>query len=171
MSKFLNGIFCLEGFWSTQSPSYSAIKPALKAVHESTGIRVIHHYPVTLAQLKKYINEWCSPEYSSYGVLCLSFHGDSGLIWVGSEIVTLDEIASWISGRGNGRMVYFSSCATLSMDMWRIRNFMELSNLSRLAGYENYVSIGEANKEDEETLYRLLTQNLSKKTAKTNRNA
>lgn len=169
MSKFLSGIFCLEGFWPTQNPSFSAIKPTLKAIQDSSGFRVIHHHPVTLPQLKKYISVWTTPKFHSYSVLCLSFHGESGAIYVGQEIVTLEEIADLIGGKGYGRMVYFSSCATLSVKQSRIMNFLKNCDLKRVAGYDHYVSISDAQIEDEETLYKLLSQNLSKTPLKTNK--
>lgn len=166
MSKFLNGIFCLEGFWPTETPSFSAIKPTLKAIQDSSGFRVIHHHPVTLPQLKKYITDWTKPKFHSYNVLCLSFHGGSGKIYVGQEVVTLEDIAELIGDHGNGRMVYFSSCATLYVEQKRIMSFLTKCNLKRVAGYEHYVSISDSQIEDEETLYKMLSQNLSKNSLK-----
>lgn len=136
MRHFSNlGIYCIEGFWPSQRPSYSAIKQSLDSIQSMTSVRVIHRSPVTLTQFYKFLTEWASSEFLNYQILILSFHGSSGAIYIGEVNVSLEEIATWIEGSGHNRMMFFSSCQTLKIPLSRIKNFILKSSLRGVAGW------------------------------------
>lgn len=84
--------------------------------------------------------------------LCLSFHGGRGGIYIGDVFVRLEEIADLIGNKGRRRKIFFSSCDTLNTPEKRIGLFMADTNIRRIAGYEDAVSIKQATKNDKKVL-------------------
>jgi hypothetical protein len=127
-------------------------------IHFRKNVRIIHHSPVTLLQFYNYLNEWAEPEYFSFQILALSFHGCPGHIFIGDVRISLEEIGDIINARGRGRMIFFSSCETLNIRSERIQKFLAQTKLTRISGYDDEISITGAKNNDQFALTRLICE-------------
>ncbi len=148
-------IYALEGYWPFQ-PLSGLLGGTLQEINRNYGIEYIHKAPLTLQQLKTALLQWTYPEMDSYDILCLSFHGDNGLIYIGNTRFYLEDIISIIGDSGRGRTVYFSSCYTLNIPPSKIRKFMKQTGLSRVIGFEDILPIERSVILDRRNLHMLL---------------
>ena len=148
-------IYALEGYWP-QTPSRGLLGSTLQEISRKHGITYIHKAPLTLQQLKTALLQWTFQEMDSYDILCLSFHGDNGLIYIGNTRFYLEDIISIIGNSGRGRTIYFSSCYTLNIPQAKIRQFMKQTGLSRVIGFEDSVPIEKSIIHDKRNLLMLL---------------
>jgi hypothetical protein len=110
--EYVKHICCLEGDWIRDLCIRQSIKSALDFLETNSAIKYIHRNCVTREQLRHYIKEFSLKKYEKYSILYLAYHGDPNLIYVGKDIVTLDELAEMAEGRLKNMIVHFGSCST-----------------------------------------------------------
>jgi hypothetical protein len=139
------GVFCLEGDWTERLTDRLSVEPQLRMLAKARHCAdVIHRDVATREEFAYYLDKWLAKRYESFGVGYMAFHGASGLIELGRDVLTLDEIAEMVRGRGGGRTVYFGACETLSAPDEELKRFCAETGFKALVGYTKYVDWLEA---------------------------
>jgi hypothetical protein len=142
----IKGIFCLEGEWSRNLAQASSVEPVLHLLKcwEPYRVPYIHRTVATPASLEKYLRIWAQKRYAAYPILYLAFHGNPGVICMGSVCrtdteVTLASLASVLQGRCKGRIIYFASCGTLDHGRHHLGRFLRDTGALAVCGYTREV--------------------------------
>lgn len=131
----LPGIFCLEGEWDPDLRRRQSVLPILELLERLDLARTIHRDVATRDELAFYLAKWGQKRYRDYEVLHLACHGDAGSIQLGRDEMGLEELAALVTGKSQGRVVYFASCLTLGLDEDRLVNFQKQTGAKAVVGY------------------------------------
>ena len=141
------GVFAFEGDWEQDLRDKSSMKPTLKTLHhltETGGFKFIHRRIDTAGELEYYVDKWLgeTPEenYDDYRVGYFAFHGEEGHISPGEGDVSLKRLGTWIKGRAQGRIIYFSSCSTLNLETKEIKSFLRSTKARAVVGFTKNVN-------------------------------
>ena len=134
------GIFCLEGDWWNNLKKPSSIEPVLHLLHQWETHRDVD----TIVSFEHYLRKWLTRSYSDYPILYLGFHGDEGCISIGDlrrsgSKVTLEELGAKLRGKCRGRIIYFSTCATMGIHYRRLDKFLAVTGALAVCGYTKNV--------------------------------
>jgi len=134
------GIFCVEGEWGTSLKDRTSVEGHLRLLeHRRFTHDVIHRDVATVTELNQYLERWLRPRYKSYSFGYLAFHGSRGAVQLGEQTVTLEEVATTLGGRAEGRTIYFGSCSTLAGPEQRLIDFCVDSGARAVVGYTKSV--------------------------------
>jgi len=136
--RALTGVFCLEGAWKRRLDDRASVLPTLEMLERLRIATYIHRDVGIRAELDLYLEKWGQLGYSHYEVLYFAFHGIPGAIEVGSETVTLAELAEKLDGKAEGRVVYFGCCLVMK-DKDAVAEFKNTTGAKAVCGYTKKV--------------------------------
>jgi len=67
-------------------------------------------------------------------------HGDAGLIRLGRDDVSLDELAEVLRGACKGKVIYFGSCLTLKQESKKLKSLAAVTGARAIVGYRRPVA-------------------------------
>lgn len=137
------GIFCLEGDWGGLTDRTS-VRLGLDMLITVRGGRLIHRNAATSAEFKHYLTQWSSSRYDSFPLAYFSYHGSPGVLHLGADDLTLDDLASMIDRRLSDRILYFASCGTLRASAPELSNFVDHIGAKAVVGYTKAVDLEES---------------------------
>jgi hypothetical protein len=136
----MKGLFCIEGFWYGDHRDSTSVQPILELVSRYSGLPYLHHRCATAEEFRYSIDRWKTKAFhKKYPILYLAFHGLKGLIKVGKEEITLNELAEMLETKCEGVIIYFGSCETMSLEKRKIQDFMQRTKTLALMGYRKEV--------------------------------
>jgi hypothetical protein len=137
----MKGIFCLEGFWFGDHRDDTSVEPILDLVHRFEKVPFVYHRCATRDEFAYSISRWKTKAFhNKYPLLYLAFHGEGGLIKIGHESITLDDLAELLGDKCKGVVIYFGSCATLDINRRRLQAFMASTRALAVLGYRKDVN-------------------------------
>jgi Family of unknown function (DUF6642) len=135
----------VEGQWENDLTKRGSVLPTLELLERLNKIRFIHRDTATREELQYFIGRWLLRRYADYEVGFFAMHGEPTQLCLSeSNNVELDELESWMSGRCEGRKLYFGSCAVLAAPQDRLVAFLHETKAPMLCGFTRYVDWVEA---------------------------
>ncbi len=120
----------------------SSVEPILSLLRQWDPFFVpyVHRDVGTRAEFDFYIRKWLTRRMSRFPILYLAFHGEENALRIGDprraiNRVTLEELASAMEGRCEGRIIYFGSCGTLALHGNSINAFLRRTGALAVCGY------------------------------------
>jgi hypothetical protein len=147
------GVFCLETPWSDSLTDRSSVRPLLEVLERSGVVTYAHRDAVTSDEFETYLRQWAQKRYARLGFAYLACHGDPGCVRVGGETYELERLADLLAGRLTGRVLYFSSCSTLDIELDRIEAFRAATDARAICGFTREVDWIEAAAFDLNVIY------------------
>ncbi|MES2431253.1 MAG: DUF6642 family protein [Bacteroidota bacterium] len=136
----MKGVFCIEGFWYGDQRDKTSVYPVLDVVHRYEGMPFIHHRCATVKEFEYCMSRWKTKSFhEKYPLLYLSFHGEKGIIKIGKETVSIDELADLLEDKCNGVIIYFGACSTVDIDKRKLQSFMNKTGTLAVFGYRKDV--------------------------------
>ncbi|MEO8771588.1 MAG: DUF6642 family protein [Ferruginibacter sp.] len=130
------GVFCLEGYWYGDHRDTTSMEPVLQLVQKFGNVPYLHHRCTTLEEFVASIKRWKIRSFNKkYPILYIGFHGDKGLIKVGKQKITIQELATLLGDKCSGAIIHFGSCSTMKFDRRLLMNFMEKTKVLGIMGY------------------------------------
>ncbi|MGB2567124.1 DUF6642 family protein [Micromonospora citrea] len=130
------GVFCVEGEWHDDLAERGSVLPTLELLERLGAIRFIHRDTATPQELRYFLERWLSRKYASYEVGFFALHGAPTQLKLSeSNKVGLAEIASWASGRCEGKRLYFGSCSVLRAPEATLAEFLRETKASMICGF------------------------------------
>jgi hypothetical protein len=137
----MNGIFCIEGFWYGDHRDTTSVYPVLELINRIEGLPYIHHRCGTIEEFVFSIERWKTRAFHiKYPILYLAFHGNKGLIKVGKQSVSLDELAEMLGTKCEGAVIYFGTCETMNIDKRLLQRFLEKTRVLSILGFKQEVN-------------------------------
>jgi hypothetical protein len=132
------GIFCIEGPWVNDHASSTSVAKALEFLSIIESVNVIHKQCQNEATFNDLIDDAMKKKYSKNSILYLAFHGEPGKLFVGrrKKTINLDDVASVIGKRANGKIIHFGCCSTLNVSGWELRRFLRITGALAISGYQ-----------------------------------
>ena len=139
MSK-AGGVFCFEGQWEEDLTKRGSVLPTLELLERLGSIRYIHRDTATAEELNYYLDAWLSRKYADYKVGFFALHGKPTQLCLSHRnTVEMDELAAWLSGRCEGRSLYFGSCSVLRASDRTLQEFLHETKASMLCGFTKVI--------------------------------
>lgn len=138
MGMARNGILCLEGDWEQGLKRTRSLVPVLELVQSQWGVPFIYRTASTRDEFRAVIQEWLKAKYKTYPVLYLGFHGLPGTLQIGGENIPISDLAEFAEG-GEGRLVHFGACETLSAHRIILNRFLEMTRFVAICGFKKEV--------------------------------
>ncbi|HMO63535.1 MAG TPA: hypothetical protein PKC39_15855 [Ferruginibacter sp.] len=137
----MKGIFCIEGFWYGDHRDPTSVYPVLELIHRINGLPYIYHRCGTVEEFIFSIERWKTKAFhKKYPILYLAFHGDRGVIKVGKETITLEQLAGILGTKCEGVVIYFGSCATMNVNKRLLQRFLEQTRTLSILGFRQEVN-------------------------------
>ena len=136
--RYAKKIACLEGQWEEWTHR-STVLPFLQALEawSETKSLFTHHTCNTRGELQYHVERLA--RHKSFDLVYLAFHGSPGCVEVGTDSLTLDELAIAFGTGLSERVVHFASCSTLDVDARHIRRFLRNTGVKMVSGYTSDV--------------------------------
>lgn len=136
----MNGVFCIESFWYGDHRDTTTVYPILDLIHRFNKMPYLHHRCGTIAEFKFSIMRWKTQSFhKNYPLLYLAVHGEKGVIKIGGEKISLNELAELMGTKCQGVVIYFGSCETLDIDQRQLKSFIEKTKVLAILGYKEEV--------------------------------
>lgn len=132
-------VFCLEGDWEENLKIHSSVSASLVFMEQNCGIKYIHKHCGTKDSLGYYLKKYKQKKYKDYSILYFAYHGKPGIIKVGKDKVTLDELAILLGDSCKDKIIHLGSCLTLSIDIRLINKFLEKTQALCVCGFKTSV--------------------------------
>ncbi|MFC0505724.1 DUF6642 family protein [Micromonospora costi] len=130
------GVFCVEGLWDNDLAQRGSVLPTLELLERLGTIRFIHRDTATPEELHYFLDRWLTRKYSTYEVGFFALHGSPSEVHLSdSHSVRLKEIASWMSGRCEGKRLYFGSCSALRASEGTLAEFLRETGAAMVCGF------------------------------------
>lgn len=137
----MNGVFCLEGFWYNDHRDKTTVYPILDLANRYYNVPFLHHKCGTKQEFIFSLKRWKTKSFhKKYPLLYLAFHGCNGMLKIGEEEITLNELEELLGDKCPGAVIYFSSCETLNVDRKKLLNFLERTKALAILGYRQKVN-------------------------------
>jgi len=134
------GVFCLEGEWGEELWNKDSVRPLLDILDTTApSFKFIHRRVATKGEFDHFVNHWTKSKYRDYKVLYLASHGESGVIGLDEESITLEDLQFAIDGRGKGRYIHLGACNVLKTSENNINNFIQETKVDGVIGYTKTV--------------------------------
>jgi len=135
------GIFCLEGDWEPDLRNRVTVDPLFQLLEHSNYPKIpyIRRDVGTVQEFEYYLKKWTLKRYIDYPILYFGFHGEPGLLQVGSSrkpITNLDWIEDKLAGKCNKCIIHFVSCGTLDIHGKRLNKFLRITQALAVCGYK-----------------------------------
>ena len=118
------------------------MEPALRCI-ESLGIAdVIHKDVATRAELEYYLDLWLGKRGTNmpgYQMGIFEFHGTRSTINLGSDDLSLSELADIIDGRAFNRVLFFGGCEVLAGSEQELKDFCRRTRAKGIVGFTKTV--------------------------------
>jgi hypothetical protein len=134
------GIFCVEGFWTTDLRTTWTVRTVLQFLKDNAGIPYVHNRAAARAQFEHHVSRFPQAAYRKYPILYLAFHGREGslCIW-GNDDYSLENITSLLQDKCHGRIVVLGGCSVLNIDKRKLKAFLRTMGALAICGYRNDV--------------------------------
>lgn len=129
------GVFCLEGEWSSRLTDARSVEPLLTVLKNSNRIKLVHRRVNSPEDFRERLTQWQQKRYSDYTLGYFGFHGTPGHLNMGRKRVPLEDVAECLSGRCQGKILYFGSCSTLRMTDEQIEFFLHTTGARSVIGF------------------------------------
>ncbi len=129
------GVFCVEGDWSSKLTDRSSVQPLLRALEGLNVVKVIHRSAGTRTELEHLLKRWVQKQYDDYMLGYLAFHGSPGLVHLGRDSVSLEELGELLEGACTGRVLHFGSCSVLKSAETSLKAFLHQTGARAVCGY------------------------------------
>ena len=142
-----SGVFAFEGDPEVDLRERYSVRPVLQFLNDLEGLKYIFRDIGTPEELEFYVKKWTQAKYSEYQVGYFSFHGSPGALWFPDSRksgISLDDLADWIDGRAEGRIIHFGACSVMRLGDRRLREFLETTGARAVTGYRTDVDWLEA---------------------------
>lgn len=136
------GVFAFEGDPEVDLRASHSVRPVLQFLSDLEVLKFIHRDIGTPEELEFYVKKWTQKKYSQYQVGYFSFHGSPGELWFPDNRrsgISLDDLADWIDGRAEGRIIHFGACSVMRLGDSRLRDFLERTGARAVTGYRKDV--------------------------------
>lgn len=145
MAVETKSIFCLEGDWSRSIKSRQSVEPLLQLLQDCGATTYVHRDVATRAELNHYLDRWLARGMTRFKIGYLGFHGSRHTLHLSrNESITLSELADELTGRCNGRLLYFGSCSTLAVQDSDLQDFCRQTSARGVVGYTKDVDFVES---------------------------
>lgn len=139
------GVWCLEASWGSDVTSPTSVRPILHVLatpNPDRKWRVPSFYArvATGEEFAHLLRRWSLKKHAKYAVLYIAAHGEPGGIAVGTERLSLDDIAYHLEGRCAGRVVVFGTCATMGATRRQLERFLVSTGAAAVMGYKTDVA-------------------------------
>jgi len=135
MRRYVPGIFCLEGGWSSDLRSRHSVLPLLEYLQAVGQVRFVHERAYTFAETIHLLRKWPQRQYERFSLGYFGFHGTAGKLHLGRRTLTLEELGDVLAGACSGRTIYFGSCSVLDLPRRQIERFRRKTDARCVAGY------------------------------------
>jgi hypothetical protein len=137
LAKFKKkNIFCIEGNWSNDLKDKASIRSALDFLEHNAEIKSIRKDCSTIDQFNVLLETSLQKAYKNYGIIYFAFHGKPGLLEIGKRTkLSVDEIANFLDGRAEDKIIHFGSCSTFDLDGWELRKLWKKTGALAISGY------------------------------------
>ena len=132
-------IFCLEGLWDQDLTKKSTILPILELLYLNDSIEYIYRDCATVGETEFYLLKWTQEKYANFPILFLAFHGQEGVINLGSAQYPVDRLSEVLEGKCQNAIIFFASCMTLHMNKKELRKILSRTNALAICGYRSDV--------------------------------
>ncbi|MGW5555603.1 DUF6642 family protein [Micromonospora sp. NPDC003944] len=130
------GVFCVEGQWHDNLEERGSVLPTLELLERLGALRYIHRDTATPQELRYFLERWLSRKYAAYEVGFFALHGAPTKLQLSdTHSVGLAEIASWLSGRCEGKRLYFGSCSSLRASDTTLAEFLRETKAAMICGF------------------------------------
>ncbi|MDP8943088.1 MAG: hypothetical protein M3N16_03070 [Actinomycetota bacterium] len=131
-------IFCLEGEWESELTDQQSVQPLLEVLKHAGGADYIHRRVATEAELDRLLGRWRG--HTSYEVLYLASHGESGALTLGEgDPVPLERLSEKLQDSCEDAVVHLSGCQTLRASDRSVRRFLDQTGAEAVCGYRRLV--------------------------------
>lgn len=136
----MKGVFCVEGFWYGDHRDDTSVYPVLDLVHRCEKVPFKYHRCGTVAEFAYSVSRWRTKSFhKKYPLLYLAFHGAKGLIRIGKDTISLDQLAELLQDKCERVVIFFGSCATMQIREDQLQAFMEKTRVLAVLGYRKDV--------------------------------
>lgn len=135
------GIYCFEGEWGP-ARDRRTVEPVLGLLRDCDRTPYIHRNVPTPDTLRYYAKRWLS--LTSMPIGYFACHGDRGRLLFSEEGLTLDDFATILGGKCDGKILFFSSCSTMATKGEDLKELCRATNARGLVGYTKTVDFVEA---------------------------
>ena len=137
-----SGVFAFEGDPEVDLRARYSVRSVLQFLSDLQGLKYIFRDIGTAEELEFYVKKWTQKRYEQYQVAYFSFHGSPGELWLPdgrSAGISLDDLADWIDGRAEGRIIHFGACSVMRLGESRLRDFLKRTGARAVTGYRKDV--------------------------------
>lgn len=136
-------IYCLEGVADIDTPSKTAILPALENVAFQYGITNIYKTCDTIEGLEESLSLLLYEDrnFKDYAILYLVFDGEENRIVLDDYYYSLEEIAEFFEGKLTGKIIHFANTMRLDLDAEGAQFFLDVTGAKAISGYNKEVPI------------------------------
>lgn len=142
--KVIPRIYCVEAAWSSRMTDSQTVLPILDLLEKSGRVKSVHDKVHTKDEFLTLAGRWPQRQYNDYRIGYFVGHGSPGVIHVGRNRVTLEELGTAWKAQLTGKVVYFGSCAVFDVDPDDILRFKRATRAKAVCGYVNEVDWFEA---------------------------
>ncbi len=136
------GVYCIEGDWWGNPHRQSSVQPMLELLSkwEAFPIPFVHRTVATRAEFDHYLLQCTQAKFARYRVIYFGFHGAKGSLYVGDQrrkggTVDVQDIATLLKDRANGKVLYFASCETLNINGNELNGILQKTGAKAVCGY------------------------------------
>ncbi len=136
------GVFAFEGDPEVDLRQGYSVRPVLQFLRDLEGLDFIHRDIGTVGELEFYVKKWILSKHQQYQIGYFSFHGGPGELGFADRRrsgITLDQLARWINGRAQGRIIHFFACSVMRLDASELQSFRKDTGARAVTGYSNDV--------------------------------
>ena len=136
------GVFAFEGDSEVDLRANHSVRPVLQFLSDLESVKFIHRDIGTPEELELYVKKWTQERYNQYQVGYFWFHGSPGELWLPDgrrSGISLDDLADWIDGRAEGRIIHFGACSVMRLGESRLRDFLKRTGARAVTGYRKDV--------------------------------
>ena len=141
-NKLATGVFAFEGDPEIDLRQRYSVRPVLQFLRDLEGLEFIHRDIGTVEELEFYVKKWTLSKHQQFQIGYFSFHGGPGELGFADQRrsgITLEQLARWIDGRAQGRIIHFFACAVMALDTSELQDFRKHTGARAVTGYSNDV--------------------------------
>lgn len=139
---FASGVFAFEGDPENDLRAKYSARPVLQFLHDLHGLEYIFRDIGTAEELRFYVTKWLQSTYEKYQVGYFSFHGSPGALALPDgrrAPIALEDLADWIDGNAQDRIIHFGACSVMRLDEERLNEFRAITGARAVTGYRKDV--------------------------------
>ena len=134
---YVKHIFCLEGDWTLDLRKKASIRSSLQFLSDNSNINFIHRTCSTREELAFRMEQFRRKRYEVYSICYLAFHGLQNGIKVGSDFVTLEDLAEMAENKLQDKIIHFGACKALGLNKKYVHQFLKKTKALCVSGYKD----------------------------------